>query len=108
MREKELKMAEKRVKERDVFTKRVEVGYSKKDGTPYLYLKTKENVLVFINLVKENKRFMPIIKKGTVALQVNYTSYQRSDRVKEGEVVDTTKPLNTTLFNVTDIVQLKE
>lgn len=82
--------------EKKVFTKNVLVGTSKEKGVKFLYIKTKAGELVFINLVKDSKKYQPKIADGVKSLDVSYTSYN-SDREKK----------QMTLFNVQDVIANK-
>lgn len=87
-------MSTKETKEMKVFNKTLLVGTSKK-GVKYLYIETKKGNLVFVNLVKDNKR-LSLSLEGVKEVSVNYTSYDNDY-----------KNNNMTLFNVTDIILSK-
>ena len=79
---------------KQTFKKVIQVGTSKK-GNPYFFIKTKTDKLVFVNLIKDNKKFVPTIKDGVKALEVEYTSY-----------INDYDNDNQTLFNVTVVDEL--
>ena len=79
---------------KQTFTKVIQVGTSKK-GNPYLFIKTNAGKLVFVNLVDDKKKFVPEIKDGVKALEVEYTSY-----------INDYDNDNQTLFNVTVVDEL--
>lgn len=72
-----------------VFRKTIQVGTSKK-GNPYFFIKTKAGKLVFVNLIADNKKFVPTIKDDVKFLEVEYESY-----------INDYDNDNQTLFNVT-------
>lgn len=59
---------------KQVFKKIIQVGTSKK-GKPYFFIRTKAGKLVFVNLIADNKKFVPKIKDDVKFLEVEYTSY---------------------------------
>ena len=77
-----------------IFKKVIQVGTSKK-GNPYFFIKTKTDKLVFVNLIKDNKKFVPTIKDGVKALEVEYESY-----------INDYNNDNQTLFNVRIVDEL--
>ncbi len=79
---------------KQTFKKVIQVGSSKK-GNPYFFIKTKVDKLVFVNLIKDNKKFVPTLKDGVKALEVEYTSY-----------INDYDNDNQTLFNVTVVDEL--
>lgn len=79
---------------KQVFKKVIQVGTSKK-GNPYFFIKTKAGKLVFVNLIVDNKLFVPTLKDGVKALEVEYTSY-----------INDYDNDNQTLFNVTVVDEL--
>ena len=79
-------------KERKIMTKTVEVKTSKK-GNRYLTVKGKDDKWLFVNLVKDNKVYIPTIPKSARELEVNFTSYKYDD--ENSRLV---------LFGVTDLV----
>ena len=79
---------------KQVFKKVILVGTSKK-GNPYFFIKTKTDKLVFVNLINDNKKFVPKIKDGVKALEVEYSSYNNNYNNN-----------NQTLFNVTVVDEL--
>ena len=80
--------------EKQTFKKVIRVGTSKK-GEPYFFIETKTGKLVFVNFIAENKLFVPTLKHGVRALEVEYTSY-----IKDYDND------NLTLFNVTVVDEL--
>lgn len=78
-----------------VFEKTVFVGVSQRTGNEYLYIKDKNNKMIMINLIKDNKKFAPVLK-GVSQINVKYSSY-RSDFEKN----------TLTLFNVSDVAFYK-
>ena len=80
--------------EKQVFKKVINVGTSKK-GEPYFFIETKTGKLVFVNLIADNKLFVPTLKHGVRALEVEYTSYIKDYHND-----------NLTLFNVTVVDEL--
>lgn len=93
-------MATKKTETKKVFTKEVQVGTSKKTGSKFLFIKTKAGKMVFVNLVKDSKRFNPEIKDGIKAIEVEYTSYATKD--ESGNYTD-----NMTLFNANIVAHYK-
>ena len=87
----------KEVKEM-VFT--INVGKSK-TGKQFLYQKDKKtNDFIFVNLVKEGKRYNLATPKNVDSVDITCTSYKYRDKVED-------KPRTLTLFNVTDFVFTK-
>ncbi|MEM1973679.1 MAG: hypothetical protein QXN68_02695 [Thermoplasmata archaeon] len=84
----------------NLYNKVINVGKSKNGGNTYFYIKTKDNKLVFVTLIKDGKKFVPVLKDGVKQLEVTYTSYERGDKQEE-------KTNNLTLFNVSEIVQIR-
>ena len=84
-----IKMAEKQT-----FKKVIRVGTSKK-GEPYFFIETKTGKLVFVNLIADNKLFVPTLKHGVRALEVEYSGYIKDYQND-----------NLTLFNVTVVDEL--
>ncbi len=80
--------------EKQVFNKVIQVGTSKK-GNPYFFIKTKAGKLIFVNLIADNKLFVPTLKHGVRALEVEYTGY-----------INDYGNNNQTLFNVTVVDEL--
>ena len=80
--------------EKQTFTKVIRVGTSKK-GNPYFFIENKAGKLVFVNFIADNKLFVPTLKHGVRALEVEYTSY-----IKDYDHD------NLTLFNVTVVNEL--
>ncbi len=80
--------------EKQTFKKVIRVGTSKK-GNPYFFIETKTGKLVFVNLIKDNKLFVPTLKHGVRALEVEYTGY-----------INDYDNDNQTLFNVTIVDEL--
>ena len=62
--------------EKKTFSREVEVGKSSK-GNTYFYITAKDGKKVFINLIKDNKKFVPNFKDNTVALEISFTSYNK-------------------------------
>ena len=79
---------------KQTFKKVIRVGTSKK-GEPYFFIETKNGKIVFINLIADNKLFVPTLKHGVRALEVEYTSY-----------INDYDNDNQTLFNVTVVNEL--
>ena len=80
--------------EKQTFKKVIQVGTSKK-GNPYFFIETKTGKLVFVNLIVDNKLFVPTLKHGVRALEVEYSSYIKDYQHD-----------NLTLFNVTIVNEL--
>jgi hypothetical protein len=82
--------------EKQTFKKVINVGTSKK-GNPYFYIKTKDDKLVFVNLISafDKKLIVPTNYDGVKALEVEYTSYINDYDNK-----------NLTLFNVRVVDEL--
>ena len=79
---------------KQTFKKVIRVGTSKK-GEPYFFIETKTGKLVFVNLIVDNKLFVPTLKHGVRALEVEYSSYIKDYQHD-----------NLTLFNVTIVNEL--
>lgn len=84
-----------------VFFKNVLVGTSREKGSKFLYIRTKkdekgESKLIFINLIKDGKKYIPSNLDGVKSIDVNYTSYNTD--YEKG---------NITLFNVSNLVYYK-
>ena len=80
------------VKERKIMTKTVEVKTSKA-GNRYLAVKGRDEKNYFVNLVKDNKKFIPTIPKSARELEVSFTSFLYDDENHR-----------LVLFGVTDLV----
>lgn len=79
-------------KERKIMTKTVEVRTSKA-GNRYLAVKSKDDKNFFVNLVKDNKKFIPTIPKSAREVEINFTSFLYDDENHR-----------LVLFGVTDLV----
>ena len=66
------------VKERKIMTKTVEVKTSKA-GNRYLAVKGRDEKNYFVNLIKDNKKFIPTIPKSARELEVSFTSFLYDD-----------------------------
>ena len=80
------------VKERKIMTKTVEVKTSKA-GNRYLAVKGRDEKNYFVNLIKDNKKFIPTIPKSSRELEVSFTSFLYDDENHR-----------LVLFGVTDLV----
>lgn len=85
-------MAEE-LKERKIMTKTVKIATSKA-GNVYMYVMGKDGkTRYFVNLVKDNKAYIPSYPKGAKEVDINFTSYEYND-------IDH----RLVLFNVSDLV----
>ena len=65
-----------------------------KKGNYYLSYTTKKGKTLFVNLIKDNKKFIPSIPEGAIEVEISFSGYKYGDN-------------NITLFGVTDMSYLK-
>lgn len=58
-----------------VFTKTCDIGVDK-NGNDYLFITAKGGKMVFINLVKDNKKHVLVIPRNAKKVVIEYTSYE--------------------------------
>ena len=65
-------------KEVKIMTKTVDIKTSKKN-TKFFAVKGKDDKMLFVNLVKDNKAYLPELPKWANRLDVDFTSYKQED-----------------------------
>ena len=71
-------MAELAKKEVKIMTRTVDIKTSKK-GTKFFSIMGKDDKMVFVNLVKDNKSYLPKLPKDAKTFDVDFTSYKFED-----------------------------
>lgn len=88
-----------------VFTFNVLVGIGKESKQPYLYVNTKKGDKMFlVNLVKDNKKHVLSIPKGSKQVDINCTGYIYAHKGHKDQSGTEIKVNTLTLFNVSDVV----
>lgn len=92
-------------KENKVLTFTVNVGIGKTSKQPYLFVNNKKgDKMYLVNLVKDNKKYVLSIPKGSTKVDISCTGYlyeHKGQKDKTGTVVTVNR---LTLFNVSDVV----
>lgn len=91
-------------KEQKVLTFNVKIGVGKESKQPYLFVNNKKgDKMYLVNLVKDNKKHVLSIPKGSTKVDIGCTGYlyEHKGHKRNGREVT----VNTlTLFNVSDVV----
>lgn len=92
-------------KEKKVLTFNVNIGIGKESKQPYLFVNTKKgDKMYLVNLVKDNKKHVLSIPKGSTKVDISCTSYLYEHKGHKDNSGNENKVNTLTLFNVSDVV----
>lgn len=91
--------------EKRIFNFNVKVGRNTKKNMTYLYTKSSKDNMVFVKLIKDNKRYDLEIPNNVNELEVSCLSYKYN--FFDNENSDFGKTIELVLFNVENVLFIK-